>query len=51
MQAGSIGGAMDLAAETHRLIVVMHHTTKAGKPKLLPHVLIRSPPVRVSRGC
>ena len=36
MQAGSIGGAMDLAAGTRRLIVVMHHTTKAGESKLLP---------------
>ena len=36
MRAGSIGGAMDLAAGTRRLIVVMHHTTKAGESKLLP---------------
>ncbi len=35
MKAGSIGGAMDLAAGTRRLIIVMHHTTKAGEPKLL----------------
>ena len=36
MSAGSVGGAMDLAAGTRRLIVVMNHTTKEGESKLLP---------------
>ena len=36
MSAGSVGGAMDLAAGTQNLIVVMNHTTKEGESKLLP---------------
>ncbi len=36
MSAGSVGGAMDLAAGTRMLIVVMSHTTKNGESKLLP---------------
>src|SRR5438046_10042205 len=35
MGAGAVGGAMDLAASTRTLIVVMFHTTKSGEAKLL----------------
>jgi 3-oxoadipate CoA-transferase, beta subunit len=32
---GGIGGAMDIAAGTKRLIVCMEHTTKEGAPKIV----------------
>ena len=32
---GSIGGGMDLAANTKRVIVAMEHTTKRNEPKIL----------------
>jgi len=32
---GGIGGAMDLAANVGRIIVVMEHTTKTGEPRIL----------------
>lgn len=35
MGAGAVGGAMDLAASTRTLIVLMYHTTKEGEPKLV----------------
>ncbi len=31
----SIGGAMDIAAGTKKIIIMMSHTTKDGKPKLV----------------
>ena len=33
---GSIGGGMDLAANTKRVIVAMEHTTKRNEPKIVP---------------
>lgn len=36
MSAGSVGGAMDLASGGAEVIVLMHHTTKEGEPKLVP---------------
>jgi 3-oxoadipate CoA-transferase beta subunit len=33
--SGAIGGAMDIAAGTKRLIVCMEHTTKEGAPKIV----------------
>ena len=32
---GSIGGAMDLAANTKRVVVAMEHTTRDNRPKIL----------------
>jgi 3-oxoacid CoA-transferase subunit B len=34
-QIGTIGGAMDLAVGAKRLIIVMNHTTKEGKPRIV----------------
>jgi len=34
-KGGTIGGAMDLAAGPKRLFVVMHHTEKDNKPKIV----------------
>lgn len=34
-EPGSIGGGMDLAFGAVRLVIVMTHTTKEGKPKIL----------------
>jgi len=33
---GNIGGAQDLATCCKRVIVMMHHTTDSGEPKILP---------------
>lgn len=34
-RGGTIGGAMDLAASCRRVFVVMSHTEKSGKPKIV----------------
>jgi 3-oxoacid CoA-transferase B subunit len=34
-QVGTIGGAMDLAFRAKRVIIVMNHTTKDGKPRIV----------------
>jgi len=34
--APAVGGAMDLGAGAKRLWVIMDHTTKDGRPKLVP---------------
>jgi 3-oxoacid CoA-transferase subunit B len=44
---GNIGGGMDLAAGAKRMIVVMQHVTKDGKPKIVEEC---SYPV-TARGC
>ena len=36
-RAGTIGGAMDLAAGGGEIIVLMYHATKRGEPKLVRH--------------
>ena len=34
-KGGGIGGAMDLATCAQRVLIIMDHTTKDGKPRLL----------------
>ena len=46
--APAVGGAMDLAAGAKRLWVVMEHTTKDGRPKLVRALLL--PADRAGRG-
>jgi 3-oxoacid CoA-transferase B subunit len=36
-KGGGIGGAMDLAACAKRVFVILEHTTRDGKPRLLRH--------------
>jgi 3-oxoacid CoA-transferase B subunit len=36
-KGGGIGGAMDLAACAKRVFIILEHTTRDGKPRLVPH--------------
>jgi len=46
-RAGTIGGAMDLAAGGAEIVVLMYHTTKGGESKLVPECTY---PI-TARGC